>query len=426
MSAIARLLEAAPRYVELLSSQYWPQERLASYREQHLEQTLSAARRIPFYAERLGDNARPADLARLPILRRADVEALNQSVRSLCPAGTRFIHSWSSATGGSAVNFTFDRSHQKGRHAARARFLRAHRWNPFERTAWLVGQVILQSPYDPFDHDLGFVSRVFAGVRFLPNWLDFREQVARVTEMQPRYLFLYPSILDGILRILEERQQNLPSLRKIFTGAEVLDDSLRERARRQLGVEIADNYGSTEAFIAWECPGGSYHLNAEHVVIEIVDEAGREVAAGESGRVLVTTLENYLTPLIRYEIGDYAIATGGRCGCGRTLPLFGRVMGRSMNLFRKPDGSRVASWMMINPLRKFEMKQFQIVQKFVDSFVIRYVAERPITLDAQSQIQEELSNLMGYRLSIGFERVTEIARTPAGKFMLTRSEIPGD
>jgi hypothetical protein len=82
--------------------------------------------------------------------------------------------------------------------------------------------------------------------------------------------------------------------------------------------------------------------------------------------------------------------------------------------------------MVVNPLRKFEMKQFQIVQKFVDSFVIRYVADRPITLDAQSQIQNELSNLMGYRLSIGFEHVTEIARTPAGKFMLTRSEIPGD
>ena len=426
MSAIARLLEAAPRYGKLLSSQYWPPERLASYREQHLEQTLSAARRIPFYAERLGGNARPADLARLPILRRADVEALNQSVRSLYPADTRFIHSRSSATGGSAVDFIFDRSHQKGRHAARARFLRAHRWNPFECTAWLVGQVVLQSPYDPFDHDLGFVSRVFPGVRFLPNWLDFREQVARFTEMQPRYLFLYPSILDGILRILEERQQNLPSLRKIFTGAEVLDDSLRERTRRQLGVEIADNYGSTEAFIAWECPGGSYHLNAEHAVIEIVDEAGREVAAGESGRVLVTTLENYLAPLIRYEIGDYAIATVGRCGCGRTLPLFGRVMGRSMNLFRKPDGSRVASWTIVNPLRKYEMKQFQIVQKFVDSFVIRYVADCPITLDAQSQIQKELSNLMGYRLSVGFERVMEIARTPAGKFMLTRSEIPGD
>jgi phenylacetate-CoA ligase len=426
MSAIARLLEAAPRYAKLLRSQYWPQERLASYREQHLKQTLAAARRIPFYAERLDGNAAPVDLARIPILRRSDVEELNQSVRSLYPAGTRFVHSRSSATSGSAVNFIFDRSHQNGRHAARARFLRAHRWNPFERTAWLAGQVLLESPYDRFDHDLGFISRVFAGVRFLPNWLDFREQVARLAEMRPRYLYLYPSILDGIVRILEERQQNLPSLRKIFTGAEVLDDSLRERARQLLGVDIADNYGSTEAFIAWECSGGSYHLNAEHVVIEIVDEAGREVAAGESGRVLVTTLENYLMPLVRYEIGDYAIATDARCGCGRTLPVFGRVLGRSMNLFRKPDGSYAVSWMMINPLRKFEMKQFQIVQKLADSFVIRYVADRPLSVDAQSQIQNELSDLMGYRLSIGFERVTQIARTPAGKFMLTRSEIPGD
>jgi phenylacetate-CoA ligase len=426
MSAIARLLEAAPRYAALLRSQYWPPKRLESYREQHLERTLAAARRIPFYAERLSGNPRPADLAHLPILRRADVEALNQSMRSLYAAGTRFVHSSSSATSGSAADFVFDRSHQNGRHAARARFLRAHGWNPFERTAWLVGQVLLETPYDPFDHDLGFISRVFAGVRFIPNWQDFREQVARLTEMRPRYLYLYPSILDGILRVLEQTRQNLPSLRKVFTGAEVLDDSIRERVRRQLGVQIADNYGSTEAFIAWQCPRGSYHLNAEHVMIEIVDETGREVAAGESGRVLVTTLENYLMPLLRYEIGDYAIASVARCGCGRTLPVFGRVLGRAMNLFRKPDGSYAPSWMMINHLRKFDMKQFQIVQKLVDSFVIRYVAAGPLSLDAQAQIHSELSTLMGYRLSIGFELVNHLARTPAGKFMLTMSELPND
>ena len=155
-----------------------------------------------------------------------------------------------------------------------------------------------------------------------------------------------------------------------------------------------------------------------------MDEAGREVAAGESGRVLVTTLENYLMPLVRYEIGDHAIATSARCGCGRTLPLLGRVLGRSMNLFRKPDGGYMASWKVVNPLRKFEMKQFQMVQKLVDSFVIRYVADSDITLDAQSQIRSELGALMGYRMAIEFERVAEIARTPAGKFMLAKSELP--
>ncbi len=424
MSAIARLLEAGPRYVTLLGSQYWPPARIASYREQHLERTLNAASRIPFYADRLGVNPRPADLARFPILRRSDIDRLNHSVRSLHPADSRFPYSKSSATSGPAVEFLFDRSHQVGRHAARARYLRAHGWSPLHRTAWLVGQVLLESPYDRFDHDLAFISRVFVGVRFLPNGAEFPVQVARLIEMRPRYLYLYPSILDGIVQVFEEKQQNLPSLRKIFTGAEVLDDSLRERVRRQLNVEIADNYGSTEAFFAWQCPRGSYHLNAEHVVIEIVDESGHQVAAGATGRVLVTTLDNYLMPLIRYEIGDHAIATNARCDCGRTLPVFGRVLGRTMNLFRKPDGSCVASWMMINPLRRFQMKQFQVIQKLVDRFVLRYVADRPLCSNAQLQIQTELSSLMGYELAIAFEQVAELERTPAGKFMLTRSEVP--
>ena len=55
---------------------------------------------------------------------------------------------------------------------------------------------------------------------------------------------------------------------------------------------------------------------------------GAEVDPGAMGRVLVTTLENYLMPLVRYEIGDYAIAARGTCSCGRTLPLIGRVMER--------------------------------------------------------------------------------------------------
>ena len=426
MSAIVRLLEAAPRYGALLRSQYWRQDRLSSYREQHLDRTLAAAARIPFYAKRFGANPRPADLGGFPVLRRADIDALNRSARSLYRDDARFPYARSSATSGSAVDFIFDRSHQNGRHAARARYLRAHDWSPFQRTAWLAGQVLLQGGYDRFDHDLGFISPVFLGVKFLPNWSDFREQAERFIALRPRYLYMYPSVLDGILRVFEERRQRLPSLRKVFTGAEVLEDSLRERVRRQLGVEIADNYGSTEAFIAWQCPSGSYHLNAEHVLVEVVDDAGRAVAPGTLGRVLVTTLENYLMPLIRYEIGDHAIPTEAQCSCGRTLPVFGRVLGRTMNLFRKQDGSYAASWMVINPLREFEMKQFQITQKLVDWFIIRYVADGPLSEDAQAQIKAELSGLMGYRLSITFEQVAEIARTASGKFMLTRSEVEVD
>ena len=75
---------------------------------------------------------------------------------------------------------------------------------------------------------------------------------------------------------------------------------------RTFGVAVADNYGSTEAFLAWACPAGSYHINAEHVIVEVVDDAGNPARPGAPGRVLVTTLQNRIMPLVRYEIGDYA------------------------------------------------------------------------------------------------------------------------
>ncbi len=54
--------------------------------------------------------------------------------------------------------------------------------------------------------------------------------------------------------------------------------------------------------------------------MEIVDEQGAPTPAGEMGRVLVTTLQNNLMPLVRYEIGDYAVAGVEQCRCGRTPP----------------------------------------------------------------------------------------------------------
>ena len=69
-------------------------------------------------------------------------------------------------------------------------------------------------------------------------------------------------------------------------------------------------------------------MNAEHALIEIVDEQGRPTTPGQMGRVLATTLQNRLMPLVRYDMGDYALALNQRCECGRTLPLIGKVLGR--------------------------------------------------------------------------------------------------
>src|SRR5262249_16332186 len=127
------------------------------------------------------------------------------------------------------------------------------------------------------------------------------------------FLYIFPTSLDGMLRALGDRATRLKSLRRVFTSAEVLDDDLRDRVKRQLGVDASANYGTTEGFVAWQCPAGSYHINAEHMLGELLDEHDHPVPVGEMGRVVLTTLQNRVMPLVRYAIGDYAIGASGSC-----------------------------------------------------------------------------------------------------------------
>jgi hypothetical protein len=83
-------LEAAPRYAFLLRSQYWSDDQRREYTHRRLARTLEAAAKIPFYWDRLGGTPKADDFARLPILERSDIAALNASVRSMYPAATAF------------------------------------------------------------------------------------------------------------------------------------------------------------------------------------------------------------------------------------------------------------------------------------------------------------------------------------------------
>ena len=376
--------------------------------------------RIPFYADRFGATPLISDLERLPILKRADIEQLSASVRTLYPPNVRLVNARSSGTIGHAVDVLFDRSHQSGRHAARARYLVENGWLPIHRTAWALG--LVTEPRSP-DGDLSR-SRWIGPSQFMSHTEDFAKQIEWMRKMNPHFIYTLPSNLEALLLFLGKEEPRLPALRKVFTGGEVLDDSLRESTRRILGVEIADNYGMTELFPAWQCPAGSYHVNAEHLIIELLNDDDRPVKPGELGRVVATTLENYLAPLIRYDLKDYALAVEGACSCGRTLPIIGRVVGRTMNLFRLRSGEIFLPWRLYDHLHGFNaVTQLQLVQRALDHFVIRYVRDEPLAPDVETTMKDDLVRSLGGDVSVDFERVGEIARTPRGKFIAALCEI---
>ena len=59
--------------------------------------------------------------------------------------------------------------------------------------------------------------------------------------------------------------------------------------------------------IAGECREGSMHIMSPHVYIEILDDDGNRLPAGQLGKVVVTRLDAFAMPLVRYYLGDLAI-----------------------------------------------------------------------------------------------------------------------
>jgi len=418
------MVRAANAYARLARSQFWGSDTLHAQANANLVETLRAGATIPFYRERLGAGANPVELGSYPVLKRSDISALNRSVRERIAVGAKFFHENSSGSTGMPVEFLFDAQHQSGRYGARVRYLRANGWSPLKRNVWIVA--FTSSPDDSADsmllHSRMRLRSTFLKLIFRP----FEEQADALVAAKPEFLYTMPSNLDGLLQVFERRAIRIGSLKCIFTGGEVLEDSIRERTRRVLGVEIRDNYGSTEGFISWQCPAGSYHINAEHLAVEIVDEKGAAVAPGQIGKILITTLENRLMPLIRYEIGDYAVASNDICRCGRTLPVMGKVIGRGINLFRMPDGRLKSPWPLVGPIKaRAEIRQFQIVQEAHDHFEIRYVSDRDLDPAAQQELRITFSRLLGIDLNVSFARMDTIERTAGAKFMTMLSRVSG-
>ncbi|MEZ5710401.1 MAG: hypothetical protein R3E02_13540 [Blastomonas sp.] len=234
---------------------------------------------------------------------------------------------------------------------------------------------------------------------------DIADQLARLAEFDPHSLMVYPSNLGGLLDLMDEKGTTLATLSTIRTMGETLSPQLRGRATRQTGARVHDCYSSQElGYLAMQCPDvpDYYHVMADSVLIELLRDDGSAAEPGEIGRVVVSDLVNFATPLIRYDIGDYAMAAGA-CPCRRGLPALHRIMGRERNLIRKPDGSR--HW----PLTGFPgfraiapIRQYQFRQTAIDRIELRFGVERGLTEAEEAALADHVRTTLRYPFDLDF------------------------
>lgn len=243
---------------------------------------------------------------------------------------------------------------------------------------------------------------------------------------QPAYIFVNPSNLRLLLGHLREHPVAMPGLRSVWTLSEAVDDSLRALCRQVLGVRIVHNYTAAETgWMALQCPAHEhFHVQSEAFLLEVVDEANRQVAPGQTGRVLVTPLHNFAMPLLRYEIGDTA-EWGPPCPCGRGLPVLTRIGGRILDLLTLPDGRVRRTDFSHYRLSKIEVvREYQVVQRSRTRIEMLLVTGRPLTDAERAEVLGVLETEFTEGFDFAVTEVKAIARTGAGKLRPFLSEIP--
>ncbi|MDD5656675.1 MAG: acyl-CoA reductase [Elusimicrobia bacterium] len=297
-----------------------------------LRRLIDAARQAPFYARRLkGLRVETvADLPEIPPLSREEME------RNMPPRGEGLrTLAWSggyvSRSGGSTGEPKFsvyDRRDWEAMIAHGAEVFRALGLKPSDRLGNFMLAGDLYGSFVSFDHvnhRLGLASFGFAGNSSPETFVKVRRQFGlNAVEGIPPHLLPFlrrAKALDGRLR-----------LQTVVYAGSPMSAADRDWLRRELGARrIASVIGANDGGqLGYQCArmrGARHHAVDDFNWIEIVDERGRPVPEGRTGRILITSLLKLAYPLIRYELGDAGRLVPGTCPCGRPARVF-ELLGR--------------------------------------------------------------------------------------------------
>ena len=421
----------------MMKRAHWPREKLTEYQNKSLRRIVKHAYdSVPFYHEKFEEfGIKPSDirtvkdLDKVPIVRKDEIRKnLGEVVSKDFNVGNlKELHT--SGSTGYPLFFYVTKAEDEFR---KAKHLRANiSCGQKPRDKW----VTITSPLHfgettRLQRILGFYASTPVSV-----FDDISTQISIIEKLRPDVLDGYSNSLLLLAKEVEKRGIETITPRFIIGGAELIDPSSRDFIEKVFGVPFYDQYACVEMErMAWQCPEKiGYHIDADSIVMQFVDENGEEIAPGERGETVCTSLFNYAMPFIRYGVGDIGVASEEtECPCGRTFPLMKMMEGRTDSLLLLPGGTVLAPFAFVAAMMMFKfygyIDRFRVVQRKRD--LLKFLIKLKDNSVGRETVEEELLrhlkrvlNVKADELTFEVEFVEYIPLDKSGKFMLVVSEL---
>lgn len=418
--------ETSEAYNFLTESQYFARDKIQNFQQERLESLLAHAREhVPYYRDRkelVGSGPRSTWglLSGFPLLTK-DLVRSNAHMRLFAEnfdSGSVQAIRTSGSTGEPFV--TYADAYQLGFRFATT--LRAHRW-----TGWDFGEPQVRLWHQRIGMSQGQARKERLDAKllnrsFVPAF-EFDERaledlVAHLNARRPVLIDGYAESLNFLATYLDLGVQLSFQPKAVMSSAQTLTPQTRENIERALGTIVFDKYGAREfSGIAYQCgQDNRFHVMDESYIVEVLVD-GRPAEPGEVGEVVITDLNNYTFPLIRYRIGDLAMQSEQHpCGCGRSLSSLGRIEGRTQALVFCANGRWLPGTFFAHFFKDFEfaIRFFQIHQEIAGEFTLLIVPAAGWTPTTWKSIEDQLREFIG-STHVVVEIVESIPMTLTGK-----------
>jgi phenylacetate-CoA ligase len=229
----------------------------------------------------------------------------------------------------------------------------------------------------------------------------------------------FTSMLEFVARRVIERNQRPPSgsVRAAWNGGEMLFDNQKELFQDAFGTPLLNLYGGRElSAMAYQAAGTDFlKIVRPYLFAEIVDESGKMVEPGQTGRVVWTSTVCRGTPFLRYDIGDvgcYSSDLRDDSGLIGIRELQGRVAG----LLTLPNGKTVNCIYWNHLIKEYpEVEQFQIVLRSGSSLEIRLKGSG-FAKEREAELRKLLLDFLG-EVPVEISWLDRIPLTSQGKLV---------
>lgn len=227
------------------------------------------------------------------------------------------------------------------------------------------------------------------------------------------YIRGYAQGIETLANKIIDKNVNIKPQNAVISTASILTNEMKIKIEKAFKCNVYNFYGSREVgAISYSTSKNEMNILTQNNLVEI-DKYG------DSGSILVTTLNNFVMPLIRYNIGDKALIEEEF-----NYLKFKGLKGRKSENFLKNDGSIIDGTFLTTIFNEFDcIDQFQIIQKNYLWIHIKLVLNAQFTIDDENIINNKFKKMLGDECKCEFIILDKINPTPSGKFLYVISEL---